>query len=62
MNGVAKFLKPQVGATFLFEGEVFYEAAAVLTIFSLACHLLEMRRRFATGRAAVERLDRQSDT
>jgi Cu2+-exporting ATPase len=40
-----------VGATFLFAGEVFYEAAAMLTSFSLAGHWLEMRSRFATGRA-----------
>jgi Cu2+-exporting ATPase len=40
-----------LGATFLFEGEVFYEAAAMLTTFSLAGHWLEMRARFATGRA-----------
>jgi Cu2+-exporting ATPase len=40
-----------VAATFLFEGESFYEAAAMLTTFSLAGHWLEMRSRFATGRA-----------
>jgi Cu2+-exporting ATPase len=40
-----------VAATFLFEGEAFYEAAAMLTTFSLAGHWLEMRSRFATGRA-----------
>jgi P-type Cu2+ transporter len=40
-----------VAATFLFEGEVFYEAAAMLTTFSLAGHWLEMRSRFETGRA-----------
>ncbi|MBA3442683.1 MAG: copper-translocating P-type ATPase [Pyrinomonadaceae bacterium] len=40
-----------VAATFLFEGKVFYEAAAMLTTFSLAGHWLEMRSRFATGRA-----------
>ncbi|WP_147075603.1 heavy metal translocating P-type ATPase, partial [Meiothermus hypogaeus] len=40
-----------LGATFLFEGEVFFEAAAMLTTFSLAGHWLEMRARFATGRA-----------
>lgn len=38
-------------ATFIFEGEVFYEAAAMLTTFSLAGHWLEMRSRFATGKA-----------
>src|SRR5262245_1491326 len=40
-----------VAATFLFEGEVFYEAAAMLTSFSLAGQWLEMRSRFATGKA-----------
>jgi Cu2+-exporting ATPase len=40
-----------VAATVLFEGEVFYEAAAMLTSFSLAGHWLEMRSRFATGKA-----------
>src|SRR5262249_52658927 len=40
-----------VAATFLFQGEVFYEAAAMLTSFSLAGHWLEMRSRFATGKA-----------
>src|SRR5258708_5338960 len=40
-----------VVATFLFKGEVFYEAAAMLTSFSLAGHWLEMRSRFATGKA-----------
>ncbi len=40
-----------VAATFLFQGDVFYEAAAMLTSFSLAGHWLEMRSRFATGRA-----------
>lgn len=40
-----------VAATFAFTGEVFYEAAAMLTTFSLAGHWLEMRSRFATGKA-----------
>lgn len=40
-----------VAATFLFRAEVFYEAAAMLTSFSLAGHWMEMRSRFATGRA-----------
>jgi Cu2+-exporting ATPase len=40
-----------VSATFLFAGEVFYDAAAMLTSFSLAGHWMEMRSRFATGRA-----------
>jgi Cu2+-exporting ATPase len=40
-----------VAATFFFRAEVFYEAAAMLTSFSLAGHWLEMRSRFATGKA-----------
>jgi len=40
-----------VAATFIFKGDVFYEAAAMLTSFSLAGHWLEMRSRFATGKA-----------
>ena len=40
-----------VVATFIFQGEVFYEAAAMLTSFSLAGHWLEMRSRFTTGKA-----------
>jgi Cu2+-exporting ATPase len=32
-------------------GDVFFEAAAMLTVFSLAGHWLEMRSRYATGRA-----------
>src|SRR5437016_8804551 len=40
-----------VAATFLFMGEVFYDAAAMLTAFSLLGHWMEMRSRFATGRA-----------
>ncbi len=34
-----------VGATFFFEGEVFYEAAATLLVFILLGHWLEMRAR-----------------
>lgn len=40
-----------VAATFIFKGEVFYDAAVMLTSFSLAGHWLEMRSRFATGKA-----------
>src|SRR6267142_5767819 len=40
-----------VASTFIFKGEVFYDAAAMLTSFSLAGHWLEMRSRFATGKA-----------
>ncbi|HET6211482.1 MAG TPA: heavy metal translocating P-type ATPase [Micromonosporaceae bacterium] len=38
-------------ATISFGGDVFFEAAAMLTTFSLAGHWMEMRSRFATGRA-----------
>ncbi len=37
--------------TFGLRGEPFYDAAAMLTAFSLLGHWLEMRSRFATGRA-----------
>jgi len=40
-----------VAATFFFKGEVFYEAAVMLTAFSLGGHWMEMRSRFATGKA-----------
>ncbi|MCL6527275.1 MAG: heavy metal translocating P-type ATPase [Thermaceae bacterium] len=40
-----------LAATFVFPGDVFYEAAAMLTSLSLLGHWLEMRARFATGRA-----------
>ena len=38
-------------ATFVTHGDVFYDAAAMLTTFSLIGHWMEMRSRFATGRA-----------
>lgn len=38
-------------ATFSGRSDVFYDAAAMLTTFSLVGHWLEMRSRFATGRA-----------
>ena len=40
-----------VAATFVFGGEVFYDAAAMLTSFSLAGHWIEMRSRLTTGKA-----------
>jgi len=40
-----------VAATLFLGGDGFFEAAAMLTSFSLAGHWLEMRSRFATGRA-----------
>src|SRR5256884_4423196 len=43
--------------TFGFPGEPFYDAAAMLTVFSLLGHWLEMRSRFATGRAVEALLE-----
>ena len=43
--------------TFGFPGEPFYDAAAMLTAFSLLGHWLEMRSRFATGRAVEALLE-----
>src|SRR3989441_952543 len=40
-----------VAVTFGLRGELFYDAAAMLTAFSLLGHWLEMRSRFAAGRA-----------
>lgn len=40
-----------VGATFLYEGEVFYEASAVLLVFILLGHWLEMRARAGASEA-----------
>ncbi len=40
-----------VAVTFFLQGEVFYEAAAMLTTLSLLGHWLEMRARFSTGKA-----------
>src|SRR6058998_90504 len=40
-----------VAVTFGLPGEPFYDAAAMLTAFSLLGHWLEMRSRFAAGRA-----------
>ncbi|NIM94719.1 MAG: heavy metal translocating P-type ATPase [Anaerolineales bacterium] len=44
-----------VAATFLFDGEVFYEAAAMLTTFVLFGHWIEMRARAGTS-SAIEAL------
>jgi len=44
-----------VGATFFFEGEQFYEASALLLVFILLGHWLEMRAR-AGASAAIRRL------
>jgi len=46
-----------VAVTFGLPGEVFYDAAAMLTAFSLLGHWLEMRSRFATGRAVEALLE-----
>src|SRR3989442_867283 len=48
--------------TFGLRGEPFYDAAAMLTAFSLLGHWMEMRSRFATGRAveALVKLTRPS--
>jgi len=43
--------------TFGLAGERFYDAAAMLTAFSLLGHWLEMRSRFATGRAVEALLE-----
>lgn len=40
-----------VFTTFFVRGDAFYDAAAMLTTFSLIGHWLEMRSRFATGKA-----------
>src|SRR2546429_5316480 len=45
------------GVTFGLGGEPFYDAAAMLTAFSLLGHWLEMRSRFATGRAVEALLE-----
>ena len=44
-----------IGATFLFEGEQFFEAASVLLVFILLGHWLEMRAR-AGASAAIRKL------
>src|SRR3989442_15306239 len=51
-----------VAVTFGLPGELFYDAAAMLTAFSLLGHWLEMRRRFATGRAVEALLELAAPT
>jgi len=51
-----------VAATLVGGTDVFFEAAAMLTTFSLAGHWLEMRSRFATGRAVEALLKLAPDT
>jgi P-type Cu2+ transporter len=46
-----------VGATFFFEGKQFYEAAAVLLVFILLGHWLEMRARAGASEAIWALLD-----
>ena len=46
-----------VGATFLYEGEVFYEATAVLLVFILLGHWLEMRARAGASDAIRALMD-----
>ncbi len=46
-----------VGATFFYEGEVFYEAAAVLLVFILLGHWLEMRARAGASDAIRSLMD-----
>src|SRR5256886_12954164 len=46
-----------VAVTFGLPGEPLYDAAAMLTAFSLLGHWLEMRSRFATGRAVEALLE-----
>ncbi len=46
-----------VGATFFFEGEQFYEAAAVLLVFILLGHWLEMRARACASEAIRALMD-----
>ena len=46
-----------VGATFFFEGQQFYEAAAVLLVFILLGHWLEMRARAGASAAIRALLD-----
>jgi P-type Cu2+ transporter len=46
-----------VGATFLFKGDQFYEASAVLLVFVLLGHWLEMRARAGASRAIRALLD-----
>jgi P-type Cu2+ transporter len=46
-----------VGATFLYEGDVFYEASAVLLVFILLGHWLEMRARAGASDAIRALMD-----
>jgi Cu2+-exporting ATPase len=46
-----------LGSTFIWEGEQFYEAAAVLLVFILLGHWLEMRARAGASAAIMALLD-----
>ena len=46
-----------IGATFFYEGEVFYEAASVLLVFILLGHWLEMRARAGASDAIRALMD-----
>jgi len=50
-TGVLVSYAYSVAVTLGLPGEMFYDAAAMLTAFSLLGHWMEMRSRFATGRA-----------
>ncbi len=56
VTGILTAYLYSVGATFIFEGDVFFEAAAMLTTFSLLGHWMEMAARNATGNAIASLL------
>src|SRR5438876_676914 len=56
-TGILVSYSYSVAVTFGLRGELFYDAAAMLTAFSLLGHWLEMRSRFATGRAVEALLE-----
>src|SRR2546430_4324305 len=56
-TGILVSYGDSVAVTFGLPGEPFYDAAAMLTAFSLLGHWLEMRSRFATGRAVEALLE-----
>src|SRR5216117_3667133 len=56
-TGILVSYSYSVAVTFGLRGELFYDAAAMLTAFSLLGHWLEMRSRFATGRTVEALLE-----
>src|SRR3989475_10063497 len=56
-TGIRGSYLSSAAVTFGLPGEPFYDAAAMLTAFSLLGHWLEMRSRFATGRAVEALLE-----